>query len=154
MLIRNNENEDHQILRMNRSLLDDDEEEQEGDATPRAFEQVDNTASGAASTLTGLHSRRHRHPLSVSTHTWDGFVRHGTRFKSFLDGAMLQVRASSGTKRSQELVDKDDDHQEEMERQHRRRRVLVEDQHATALARDKVSAVLELEQVRDPPALS
>ena len=113
------------------------------------------------------NSNDNNNSLSSSTaHTWDGFVRQGTRLKTFLDDAMHKVRDSlTGEKRpllmpssSEDEHDKNSEQQgnndEEQEPARQRRRTESMDHqhhHSAELAREKMTEVMQLQRVRIIP---
>ena len=150
-----------------RSLLDDDEEDDE--SPQKESQHINNSKdSHAQSTETTLlvctAGKSSETPLSLMStlavtnfqtsekqalqsiretttlHTWDGFVRQGTRLKTFLDDTMTKVRDSLSEKRPLVPQEKSED-----EPPRQRRRV---DEHAADLAREKMAEVMQLQRVR------
>lgn len=89
--------------------------------------------------------------LAVHAHTWDGFVRQGTRLKTFLDDTMQKVRDSfpGGEKRPLLAGSEDGDGQEPP----RQRRRVGELDHTADLAREKTAEVMQLQRVSSKAGL-
>jgi hypothetical protein len=162
--------EDISIFRT-RSLLDDDDgEEAEGGTGPSTSLRTASNPSGNTEISSGgINNKlqqlvRAPQPimpaegreltcrpsvLSVhlaNQHSWDGFLRRGTRLKTFVDGAMHKIRDSFGTE-SGEKRQQAPGQEDSVSEPPQRRRRLNQTDFASSLAQERTAEVIQLQRV-------
>lgn len=160
--------EDVSIFRTHSLLDDDDGDDAEGDTGPEASMTTTDISSGNRSVSNGgTQIRRSRQIFQSSTpaefssyeltrrssapsisaaHSWDGFVRHGTRLKTFVDGAMHKIRDSFGNENGGKRQNPSGDENTITEPPQQRRR-LEKTEHASVLAQERTAEVIQLQRV-------
>ncbi|GAX22931.1 hypothetical protein FisN_24Lh220 [Fistulifera solaris] len=165
--------EDISIFRT-RSLLDDDDgEEAEGETGPDAtLQAATNLAGNKESSIRGISNKPQQlvhapqgsmsaesrqltcrpSVLSVhlaNQHSWDGFVRRGTRLKTFVDGAMHKLRDSFGAESGEKRQQPSGQENSVSEPPQQRRR-LDQTDFASSLAQERTAEVIHLQrQLKD-----
>jgi hypothetical protein len=135
-----------QLKLASRSLLDDESGDEENDNDDETGDSTTNAPVTA---------------VQLPIHTWDGFVRQGTRLKTFLDDAMSKVKDYSivlGEQQQQQHCSNNnkkrsatDNEQQPPQRTQRPRVGSTFDEttdHTAALAREKMAQVMQLQRVR------
>ena len=79
-------------------------------------------------------------------HSWDSFVRRGTRLKTFVDGAMHKIRDSFGNEGGEKRQHPSGEENCVNEPPQQRRR-LEQTDYASSLAQERTAEVIQLQRV-------